>query len=361
MREGEFLGVAVADLHAARIEGPVVRVYTQAGEEHLEHVLLVNHVGREDGAVYEERDVLVFVGEHQVRVVVLLGDAVPEVPKRVLRAPGVAEGCGGVTLDAFRRKFRALFYGDFLERESLEEFLPFFLQGTFFGHVVGCREREGIDAAAVAGNEAACLVGRVITLARDVEECAGCPESLFGIELAEGRLLAAGFQTLHFHLGAVHQVHRFAVVERDLAQHRPAACRRVIEFVGSPVFAADDGPVAAGELETETAVPDGAFGHALLASLCACRRGFAIVVVVLRRGGGGVVALRFRVGQRVAVSGTRRNKEQRKQARTHLCETAVETGHTGKSFRRRNHHESKDTKTICSRPAFFIPGWNMVF
>ena len=51
--EREFLGVAVADFRTACIERAVVRVHAQAGEEHLEHILLVNHVGREDGTIYK--------------------------------------------------------------------------------------------------------------------------------------------------------------------------------------------------------------------------------------------------------------------------------------------------------------------
>ena len=122
-----------------------------------------------------------------------------------------------MALDAFRREFRALFLGDFVEGEPLEEFPPFLLEHVLSGHVVGCGKREGIDAAPVARYHAHGLVRGLVALARDVEERAGRPERLFGVELAQGRLLAARFQALHFHAGAVHEVHGLAFVERNLA------------------------------------------------------------------------------------------------------------------------------------------------
>ena len=309
--EGEFLRETVTDLHAAGVESLVVRVDAEAGEEHLEHVLLADDVGGEECSIDEQRDVLGLVREHQVGVVVLLGDAVPEVPQRVLGAPGVAERLGGMALDAFRREFRALFLGNFVEREALEEFLPFFLQRSLRGHVVGGGQREGVDRVSVPGDHAYSLVRGLVALARDVEERAGGSERFFGIEFAEGRLLAASLQALHFHAGAVHEVHRFARLEGHFAQHRTASGIGVVEFVGGSVFAADDGPVAARELEVESGAADGAVGPAFGLACRGRRRSAVIVVIALRRRTFGRVGLGRGLDNRVAVAGTGHGKEQR--------------------------------------------------
>ena len=185
MREREFLGVAVANLDSADIHARFIRVDAEAGEEHLEHVGLADFVARDHGAVHEHGNVFVLVAEHQIRVFVLAGDSVPDVPEVVLDFPAVAQGVAAVFADGFRGELRAGFLRCFLHREGGEKFLPFLLERPCGQRHVGGRERECVDLAAGAGDKPDRLVGRLVALACHVEECARDAESLFGVGLGE--------------------------------------------------------------------------------------------------------------------------------------------------------------------------------
>ena len=89
MGEGEFLHVAVAHLHAPAFHARFVRIYAKPHKQNLEQVLCRNLIGGDDGSIDKEGHVLVLVGEHQVGVVVLLGNAVPEMPEGVFYGPTV--------------------------------------------------------------------------------------------------------------------------------------------------------------------------------------------------------------------------------------------------------------------------------
>ena len=173
-------------------------------------------------------------------------------PEGVLYRPAVAQGFGGVVLQVLRRKFRAFFPLDFLQFKACEEFTPFLFQASCRGQVIRGRKGEGVDAVPAPGDQAYRLVGRVVTLAYDVEEGSRGAEGLFGVGFGQGRLLAAGLETLHLDAGPVHQVHGFALGKGHFPKHRPTAGAGVVEFVGGSVFAADHGPVATGILEAVT-------------------------------------------------------------------------------------------------------------
>ena len=308
MGEGEFLGVAVADLGALCFERGLVRVDAELYEQHLEHVLLVHLFARDHRAVHEQRDVFGLVAEHEVRVVVLPCDSAPEVPKRVLRAPLVAESGTFVLLDAFRGEFRAFLFGDVLQFEPGEELLPFVLERSGGQCHVRRRQAERVNAVSGAGDEAHGLVGRFVALARHIKERPRDPEGHFRVCFGEGRLLAARLVCLHFHLGAVHELQGFALRELDFHEHGAAACARVVEFVGDAALVdavfADYRPVAPRELEAETVgtISVGAFACALFGCLGAS----ASVVVKIVVGIAALVyaLLRVGLGQGLPVSGT---------------------------------------------------------
>ena len=89
-----------------------------------------------------------------------------------------------------------------------------------------------MHAAPGARDKADGLVGAVVAFACNVKEYACTAEVFFGVGLGESRLLAARFKSLHFHLGAVHESHGFALREFDFDQDRAASCARVVKFVG---------------------------------------------------------------------------------------------------------------------------------